>query len=171
MALHHLAGSRLLADNPLAITSGQRGFVFIILALAILALVYSYVLVREVLAADTGTPSMQSISKAVQEGAAAYLNRQFRTLAVFSVIVFVLLLILPVTVVHGETSVRIGRAVFFLVGAAFSATVGYIGMTMATRSNVRVAAAARGGGAQRGFRIAVVLVSTVLTSTPSSGVL
>jgi K(+)-stimulated pyrophosphate-energized sodium pump len=148
MASHHL----LAADNPLAITSGQRGFLFVLVALAVLALAYAYVLVREVLKADQGTPKMQEISKAVQEGASAYLNRQFRTLAVFSVIVFVLLLLLPVN--NGGTSVRVGRAIFFLVGAAFSAAVGYIGMTMATRANVRVAAAARAGGAKRGFHIA-----------------
>ncbi|HZC71210.1 MAG TPA: sodium-translocating pyrophosphatase [Jatrophihabitans sp.] len=147
MASHHL-----LADNPLAITSGQRGFVFVILVLGILALGYAYVLVREVLKYDEGTPKMREISKAVQEGAAAYLNRQFRTLGVFSIIVFVLLFLLPVN--EGGTSVRIGRALFFLVGASFSATVGYIGMTMATRANVRVAAAAREGGAKRGFHIA-----------------
>jgi len=147
MASHHL-----LAENLPGITSGQRGFVFVILALAVLALVYAYVLGREVLKADQGTENMQTISKAVQEGAAAYLNRQFRTLAVFSVIVFILLFLLPVP--DGGTSVRVGRAVFFLVGAAFSATVGYIGMTMATRANVRVAAAARAGGAKLGFHIA-----------------
>src|SRR3954447_6185513 len=142
----------LAADNPLAITSSQKTWVILIGVLAILALVYSYVLVREVLAADQGTTSMQDISKAVQEGAAAYLNRQFRTLAVFSVLVFILLLFLPVN--EGGASVRVGRAAFFLVGAAFSATVGYIGMTMATRANVRVASAARDGGGARGFHIA-----------------
>jgi K(+)-stimulated pyrophosphate-energized sodium pump len=147
MVSHHL----LAADNPLAITSGQKTWVYLIGVLAILALAYSYVLAREVLQADQGTPNMQNISKAVQEGASAYLNRQFRTLGVFSVIVFILLLFLPVN--EGGTSVRIGRAVFFLIGAAFSAAVGYIGMTMATRANVRVAAAARSGGAQRGFHI------------------
>ncbi len=156
MASHHLAAGgvarRLIADNPLAITSGQRAWVFVILVLAVAAIAYSYILVREVIKADQGTSNMQAISKAVQEGASAYLNRQFRTLAVFSVIVFVLLLALPVN--EGGTSVRVGRAIFFLVGAAFSATVGYIGMTMATRANVRVAAAARGGGAERGFHIA-----------------
>src|SRR5579875_3411926 len=154
MASHLGAAGTLVAasNNPLAITSGERGFVFIILAVAVLALLYSYVLVREVLAADTGTPNMQSISKAVQEGAAAYLNRQFRTLGIFSIIVFILLLILPDN--DGGLPVRIGRAVFFLVGAAFSATVGYIGMTMATRANARVAAAARGGGSARGFHVA-----------------
>ena len=147
MAAHHL----LAASLP-GITSGQRGFVFVIGAIALLALGYAYVLVREVLKADQGTPKMQEISKAVQEGAAAYLNRQFRTLSIFSVVVFLLLLLLPVN--EGGTSVRVGRALFFLVGASFSAIVGYVGMTMATRANVRVAAAARGGGKERGFHIA-----------------
>ena len=123
MVSHHL----LAADLP-AISSNQKIWVYGTAVLGLVALIYAYVLVREVLAADQGTPNMQNISKAVQEGAAAYLNRQFRTLGVFSIIVFVLLLFLPVN--EGGASVRIGRAAFFLVGAAFSATVGYIGMTM-----------------------------------------
>jgi K(+)-stimulated pyrophosphate-energized sodium pump len=134
------------------ISSGQKGLVAVIGLIALIALGYAAVLVKEVLKADEGTPKMQEIAKAVQEGAAAYLNRQFRTLAVFSVIVFVLLFLLPVN--EGGTTVRVGRAVFFLVGASFSAAVGYIGMTMATRANVRVASAARGGGRERGFHIA-----------------
>src|SRR3954469_10428224 len=148
MVSHHL----LAADNPLAITSSEKTWVILIGVLAILALIYSYVLVREVLGADQGTTSMQDISKAVQEGAAAYLDRQFRTLAVFSVLVFLLLLALPVN--HGGFSVQLGRALFFIVGAVFSAAVGYIGMTLATQANVRVAAAARGGGRERGFHVA-----------------
>ncbi|HEV7193782.1 MAG TPA: sodium-translocating pyrophosphatase [Jatrophihabitantaceae bacterium] len=155
MAAHHLIASAIASnDNPLAISSGDKWLVVVIGVIALLALVFAYSLVREVLKADQGTPNMQEIAKAVQEGAAAYLNRQFRTLAVFSVIVFVLMFILPLNVAHGATNVRIGRALFFLVGAAFSATVGYIGMTLATRANVRVAAAARGGGSERGFHIA-----------------
>ncbi|MDT4911250.1 MAG: K(+)-stimulated pyrophosphate-energized sodium pump [Pseudonocardiales bacterium] len=134
------------------ISSDQKGLVAVIGLIALAALVYAFVLVKEVLKADQGTPKMQEIAKAVQEGAAAYLNRQFRTLAVFSVIVFVLLFLLPVN--EGGTNVRVGRALFFLVGASFSAAVGYIGMTMATRANVRVASAARGGGRERGFHIA-----------------
>jgi K(+)-stimulated pyrophosphate-energized sodium pump len=144
MAAHDLA----LAG----ISGGQKGFVAVLLVLAVLALCYAVVLVREVLKADQGTPNMQAISKAVQEGAAAYLNRQFRTLGVFAVIVFVLLLLLPVN--EGGAAVRVGRAAFFLVGAAFSATVGYVGMTMATRANVRVASAARDGKGEHGFHIA-----------------
>ena len=134
------------------ISSGQKGAVAVIGLVAIAALVFAYTLVREVLKADQGTPKMQEIAKAVQEGARAYLNRQFRTLAVFSVIVFVLLLVLPVN--HGGFSVQLGRALFFIVGAVFSASVGYIGMTLATQANVRVAAAARGGGRERGFHVA-----------------
>src|SRR6476646_3223210 len=148
MAAHDLDRAYALAG----ITSGQKGFVAILAVVAVLALVYAVVLVKEVLKADQGTEGMQEISKAVQEGAAAYLNRQFRTLSVFAVIVFVLLFLLPVN--EGVSSVRIGRAIFFLVGAAFSASVGYIGMTMATRANVRVAAAARTGDAKPGFHVA-----------------
>jgi K(+)-stimulated pyrophosphate-energized sodium pump len=135
-----------------AISSSERGLVVVIGVIALLALAFAGSLVKEVLKADQGTAKMQEIAKAVQEGAAAYLNRQFRTLAVFSVIVFILLLFLPVN--HGGFSVQFGRALFFIVGAVFSATVGYIGMTLATRANVRVAAAARGGGRERGFHVA-----------------
>jgi K(+)-stimulated pyrophosphate-energized sodium pump len=135
-----------------AISSGDKGLVAVIGAIAIAALVFAFLLVKEVLAADQGTEKMQEIAKAVQVGARAYLNRQFRTLAVFSVIVFVLLLLLPVN--HGGFSVQFGRAIFFIVGAVFSASVGYIGMTLATRANVRVAAAARGGGREQGFHVA-----------------
>jgi K(+)-stimulated pyrophosphate-energized sodium pump len=84
-------------------------------------------------------------SPRVQEGAAAYLNRQFKTLGVFAVLVFFLLFLLPAD----TTAERIGRSVFFLVGALFSAIIGYIGMWLAVRGNVRVAAAANDSGEQR----------------------
>ncbi|MGH3611170.1 MAG: sodium-translocating pyrophosphatase, partial [Pseudonocardia sp.] len=103
------------------------------------------------LAAGQGTSKMQDIGRAVQEGAAAYLNRQFRTLSIFVVIVFVLLFALPADDI-GE---RIGRSIFFIVGAVFSATIGYLGMWLATRANIRVAAAAREpGGREKATRIA-----------------
>src|ERR1700743_3570276 len=121
------------SSNP-GLSGGERGFVAVILVISLLALGYAAISVKEVLAADQGTPNMQQIAKAVQEGAAAYLNRQFRTLGIFSVIVFVLLLLLPVN--EGGAAVRVGRAIFFLIGAAFSGTVGYVGMTTATRAHV-----------------------------------
>src|SRR5262249_29903588 len=133
-----------------AISGGEHGLVAVILIVALAALGFAYWLVQDVLKADQGTPKMQEIARAVQEGARAYLNRQFRTLAVFAVIVFLLLLALPVN--DGGFIVQFGRALFFLVGAVFSATVGYIGMTLATQANVRVAAAARGGRGEGGFQ-------------------
>ncbi|MGY1770356.1 sodium-translocating pyrophosphatase [Blastococcus sp. SYSU D00813] len=135
-----------------ALSGGDVALVLVVLAISLAALAFAAYLVRAVMAADQGTTTMRDIARAVQEGAAAYLRRQFRTLGVFAVIVFVLLLVLPVA--EGGWGTRAGRAVFFLVGALFSAAVGFIGMTLATRGNVRVAAAARGGGYVPAFRIA-----------------
>jgi len=110
-------------------------------------------LVRQVLAAGQGTAKMQEIATAVQEGAAAYLRRQFRTLGVFVIVIFFVLLLLPAD----GSGVRWGRSVFFLVGALFSATTGFTGMSLAVRGNVRVAAAARdfeNNGERNAMRIA-----------------
>jgi K(+)-stimulated pyrophosphate-energized sodium pump len=134
-----------LAEAP-EIAGADYFVVVVIAAIALGALVFAYYLAMQVMRADTGTPRMQEIARAVQEGAGAYLNRQFKTLGAFVLIVFVLLLLLPVN--EGGTGVRIGRSIFFVVGASFSALVGYFGMTLATRGNVRVASAARSSAAQ-----------------------
>jgi K(+)-stimulated pyrophosphate-energized sodium pump len=135
-----------------SLSGGDVVLVTAALVVSLAALVFAASLVRAVLAADQGTVKMREIALAVQEGAGAYLQRQFRTLAVFAVLVFLLLLVLPVA--DGGWGTRIARAVFFLVGALFSAAVGFIGMTLATRGNVRVAAAAQAGGYRPAFRIA-----------------
>ncbi|HEV7187485.1 MAG TPA: sodium-translocating pyrophosphatase [Blastococcus sp.] len=135
-----------------SLSGGDMALVAIVLVVSLAALGFAAYLVKAVLAADQGTVKMREIAQAVQEGAAAYLRRQFRTLGVFAVIVFLLLLVLPVA--DGGWGTRVGRAVFFLIGAGFSASVGFIGMTLATRGNVRVAAAARAGGYRPAFRIA-----------------
>ncbi|MBT2524963.1 sodium-translocating pyrophosphatase [Streptomyces sp. ISL-99] len=121
------------------LTDENRIIVIVIAVVALAALVVAQLLVRQVLAAGEGTDKMKEIAAAVQEGANAYLARQLRTLGVFAVVVFFLLLLLPAD----NWSQRAGRSVFFLVGALFSAATGYIGMRLAVRSNVRVAAAAR----------------------------
>src|SRR5690625_2661479 len=124
--------------------------VSVIAAIAVAALVLAVVLRRQVLAAGEGTSAMQTIATAIQEGASAYLNRQFRTLAIFAVVVFGLLFLLP-----GDTGIRLGRSIAFLFGAAFSAAIGYLGMSLATRANLRVAAAATAhNGRAEGARIA-----------------
>ncbi|OKH90432.1 sodium-translocating pyrophosphatase [Streptomyces uncialis] len=129
-------------STPLAaavLTDENRLIIMVVAAVALAALVVAGVLVRQVLAAGEGTDGMKKIAAAVQEGANAYLARQLRTLAVFAVAVFFLLLLLPAD----DWNQRAGRSVFFLIGAVFSAATGYIGMWLAVRSNVRVAAAAR----------------------------
>ncbi|MEU3691099.1 sodium-translocating pyrophosphatase [Streptomyces narbonensis] len=121
------------------LTSGNRTIVVVVAAVALGALVVAQLLVRQVLAAGEGTEKMKEIAAAVQEGANAYLARQLRTLAVFAVAVFFLLMLLPAD----DWAQRAGRSLFFLVGALFSASTGYVGMRLAVRANVRVAAAAR----------------------------
>ena len=133
---------------PLA--GGNLAWIFVVAVIALGALGVAGILVKEVLAASEGTENMKRIAAAVQEGASAYLARQFRTLAIFAAVAFFLLLALPAD----DWSQRIGRSVFFLVGAAFSATTGYVGMWLAVRSNVRVAAAANESGSPRAMRIA-----------------
>lgn len=81
---------------------------------------------------------MQEIGAAVEEGAQAFLARQFKTLSVFVVLVFGLLLLLPAD----TAGVRWGRSGFFILGALFSAAIGYLGMSLAVEANVRVASAA-----------------------------
>ncbi|HVX70111.1 MAG TPA: sodium/proton-translocating pyrophosphatase, partial [Mycobacteriales bacterium] len=155
-----------IADGA-ALTHKDLGIVAVVGAVALAALVVSAVFAREVLAFDQGTPRMQEISKAVQEGAGAYLRRQFTTLAPFAVIIFALLFILPAE----TTGSRIGRSVFFLVGATFSAFVGWAGMTLATRANVRTAAAAQQSGAKRATRVAFRSGGTVGMLTVGLGLL
>ncbi len=124
--------------------------VVVVAVIALAALIVAAILVREVLAASEGTAKMKEIAAAVQEGASAYLNRQFKTLAIFAVIVFFVLFLLP-----AETnSERIGRSIFFLVGAVFSGITGYMGMWLAVRGNVRVAAAANEQGEKPAMKLA-----------------
>ncbi len=129
---------------------GDLGIVAVVAVIAVFALGVAAYFARDVLSADQGTPRMREISQAVQEGAAAYLRRQFRTLAPFAVLIFALLFILPAN----DAGTRVGRSLFFLVGAAFSAFVGFAGMTLATRANVRTAAAAQRVGAKPAMRVA-----------------
>ncbi|MGH8891136.1 MAG: sodium-translocating pyrophosphatase [Acidothermaceae bacterium] len=132
------------------VTGGNYVWIWIVAVVGLLALGVAFALVREVLSADEGTDNMKRIAAAVQEGASAYLKRQFRTLGIFAVIVFFLLLLLPAD----SGGQRWGRSIFFLVGAGFSGITGYTGMWLAVRANLRVAAAARGGESRGAMRIA-----------------
>jgi K(+)-stimulated pyrophosphate-energized sodium pump len=162
-----MSGFVVAADTAeITLSSTNTTYVVIVAVIALLALAMSYTFRRQVLAAGDGTPRMQEIAQGVQEGAAAYLNRQFRTLGVFVVLVFGVLFLLP-----GDLDVKIGRSVFFVVGALFSAAIGYLGMWLAVRANVRVAAAAQNEGRDTAMQIAFRTGGTVGMATVGLGLL
>ncbi|HLV59186.1 MAG TPA: sodium-translocating pyrophosphatase [Natronosporangium sp.] len=151
-----MSGSTLAADG-LSLTGTNVTYIVVAVVIALVALAFAFGLVRAVLGADRGTPTMQEISGAVQEGAAAYVFRQLKTVSAFVVPAVFLLYLLPTHgVADNDTAVRIGRSLFFVVGAVFSASIGASGMALATRANLRVAAAARlkEGGRERAMQIA-----------------
>jgi K(+)-stimulated pyrophosphate-energized sodium pump len=106
----------------------------LVLACGLLALVYGAYLVRELLALSPGTKEMQEIAAAIQEGASAYLNRQYTTIAIAGAVIFAAAFYLGWQV-----------AVGYLIGATLSGAAGYVGMNVSVRANVRTAEAARKG--------------------------
>ncbi len=162
-----MSGLTLAADSgvDVSLSGSNLTLVIVVGAIALIALAMAMMFRGQVLAAGEGTENMKTIGLAVQEGASAYLTRQFRTLAVFAALAFALLFLLPAD----DTAIRIGRSVFFLVGAGFSAAIGYMGMWLAVRANVRVAAAARDEGRDPAMRIAFRTGGTVGMATVGLG--
>lgn len=110
----------------------------IAIIVSIISLLYAVYLIISVLKRDPGDEKMREIARAIQEGANAYLNRQTITIAVFTVIIFIVINFIPSA---GNQSLL--TAIGFLVGAIFSALAGYIGMSVSVRANVRTAQAAK----------------------------
>ncbi len=138
-------------------------WLYICLVAGVVGIATGLLLARNVLAADQGTPKMKEIALAVQEGAEAFLKRQFRTIAIIVVPLAILIFFTATKVVapaghHGGLTFAqdgIYRVICFLFGAAFSGLTGFIGMSIAVRGNVRTAAAAsQGGGMAGALRVA-----------------
>src|SRR5579862_7219499 len=134
---------------------GSADEIWLVLALVagLIGLGAGLVLMRGVLAADAGTSKMRDIARAIQEGAEAFLRRQFRTILIIVVPLAVLIFFTATKVTRPDGSVALSfgeagiyRVLCFLFGAAFSGLTGFIGMSMAVRGNVRTAAAAARGG-------------------------
>lgn len=162
-----MSGLASAAAADLSLTGTNLTLVVIVAVIAVIALAMGVYFRRQVLAADPGTEKMQEIGAAVEEGAQAYLARQFKTLSVFVVLVFFLLLLLPAP----DWGVKLGRSGFFVLGALFSASIGYLGMSLAVKANVRVASAARHGDRDLGMRIAFRTGGVVGMATVGLGLL
>ncbi len=132
---------------------------------ALAAIATGFILMRGVLASDQGTPSMIEIARAVQEGAQAYLVRQFRVIGIIVIPLAVLVFFTATSVTRllpdgtKHTALAFGlaglfRALAFLVGGTLSGLAGYIGMSTAVRGNVRTAAAARDGKLAGALKVA-----------------
>jgi K(+)-stimulated pyrophosphate-energized sodium pump len=144
------------------LTSAERVWLVIALLAAVFGLVMGVVLMRGVLRADTGTPKMREIAGAIQEGAAAFLRRQFRAIGIVLVPLAVLIFFTATKVVrpNGTVALSFGasggfRVLCFVFGAALSGLTGLIGMSLAVRGNVRTAAAAKDGELGGAVKVAI----------------
>jgi len=154
-----------LTDPTFSTTERVALVLNVVVALA--GLLYAWTLVKQVYGADTGTSRMQEIAAAVREGANAYLRRQFTTVGLLIIVITAVLILTkwPWKLVEDDPArseavqVAVGRGVAFLIGSIFSATVGFVGMRLATAGNLRVAAAARdsfGKALQIGYRTGTI---------------
>jgi K(+)-stimulated pyrophosphate-energized sodium pump len=128
---------------------------------ALLAIAVGFILAKGVMAADQGTPKMIEIAKAIQEGAQAYLRRQFKTIAVILVPLAVVVFLTSVAVAKPDGSEALSffesglyRTLAFLAGCIMSGLTGFIGMSLATQGNVRTAAAAKTGSLPAALQVA-----------------
>jgi K(+)-stimulated pyrophosphate-energized sodium pump len=140
---------------------GEWAVLWLSAASALLAIAVGFILMRSVLAEDEGTPKMKEIAYAIQEGAWAYLKRQFKTIAVILIPVAVIVFVTSTEIVkpNGDTALTFGqsgtwRTLAFVLGCLASGLTGYIGMTLATRGNVRTAAAALTNSMPRALSVA-----------------
>jgi len=111
------------------------GTLYLIIATGIFAILYGYIAGTQILSASPGNSKMQEIASAIQEGARAYLNRQYKTIAIVGAIIFV--------VITFALGIWVGLGYF--IGAFLSGTAGYVGMLVSVQANVRTAEASRKG--------------------------
>ncbi len=128
---------------------------FIVPIAAVVALVVAFLFFRQVFSKDKGTPEMQAISDKIEEGAMAYLARQYKTIGIIAVVIAVIIAIVGFAVKDFEDYLNYKVAIAFILGAGCSILSGFIGMKVSVNSNIRTSAAARrslGEAFQTSFR-------------------
>ena len=111
------------------------GTLNLIIAAGLLAILYGYIVGKQILVASPGNAKMQEIANAIQVGAKAYLNRQYKTITIVGVIILIII----------TYALGIWVGLGYLIGAFLSGTAGYVGMLVSVQSNVRTAEASRKG--------------------------
>ena len=125
------------------------GILYIIIAIGLLAILYGYIVGKHILSQSPGNAKMQEIAAAIQEGAKAYLNRQYKTISIVGIIILI--------IITYALGVWVGLGYF--IGAFLSGTAGYVGMLVSVQANVRTAEASRKGlaaGLNIGFKSGAV---------------
>ena len=128
---------------------------FIVPIAAVIALVVAFLFFRQVFSKDKGTPEMQAISDKIEEGAMAYLARQYKTIGIIAVVIAVIIAVVGFAVKDFEDYLNYKVAIAFILGAGCSILSGFIGMKVSVNSNIRTSAAARrslGEAFQTSFR-------------------
>jgi len=125
------------------------GILNLIIVSGLLAILYGYIVAKQILSASPGNSKMQEIASAIQEGARAYLNRQYKTIAIVGIVILI--------IITFALGVWVGLGYF--IGAFLSGTAGYVGMLISVQANVRTAEASRkglGAGLNIGFKSGAV---------------
>ena len=140
----------------------DKALLFISLGVALVGLAVGYVLTKDVLAADDGTPAMKKIAVAIQEGAMAYITRQFRTIGLIVIPLAVVVFLTSAEILRDDDSVALSffqsglfRTLAFIVGGVASGAIGFLGMWLATRGNIRTTAAATRSDYPGALRVAI----------------
>ena len=156
----------------------DKALLYLSLGIALLALLVGAILARGVLAADDGSEEMKTIAVAIQEGAMAYITRQFRTIAVIVVPLALVVFFTSAEILKSENNVALDflhsgafRTIAFLTGALFSASIGFLGMWLATRGNIRTTAAATKSDYPGALKVAIRTGGSVGLATAGLGLL
>jgi K(+)-stimulated pyrophosphate-energized sodium pump len=154
----------------------DKALLYLSLGIALLALVFSAVMAKGVIDSEEGTPEMQGIATAIQEGAMAYITRQFRTIVLIVVPLCFVVFFTSAEILKSESETALSftqsglyRTLAFITGAVFSGAIGFLGMWLATRGNIRTTAAATKSDYPGALKVAIRTGGSVGLATAGLG--